>query len=217
MESVTPEDVVRALAAWSIRLVQFNGLVADRMGVTASDLQCLYELAHHGPSTAGTLARRVNLTTGSASRMIDRLVAAGLVRRVPDPADRRRIVVEPDPASLERVGALYGPLNDRLAADLEGSGRRRSPRWRTSSSRPSAPPRMSSRACDGATSSQAERPAGRTAYPRADAPLDAPSRRRGTARSAGGPTCLRCRGALGEMVAPDRRPDPARARRLGAR
>jgi DNA-binding MarR family transcriptional regulator len=121
MESVTSERVVEALAAWSVRLVQFNGLVADRMGVTATELQCLYELARHGPSTPGALARRVNLSTGAASRMVERLDAAGHVRRVPDPDDRRRVLVEPDPAALARIGAIYDPLNARLAADLDGA------------------------------------------------------------------------------------------------
>jgi DNA-binding MarR family transcriptional regulator len=117
---VAPEEVVAALAAWSVRLVQFNGMVAARIGVGLTELQCLYELARHGPATPGTLAARVNLTTGSASRMVERLHAAGHVHRVPDPADRRRVLIRPDPATLGRIGALYDPLNARLAAELEG-------------------------------------------------------------------------------------------------
>jgi DNA-binding MarR family transcriptional regulator len=76
-------------------------------------------LEHLGPSTAGELARRVNLTSGSASRMIDRLVARGYATRRPDPADRRRVLVETEPTAIERVSARYGPLNERLDADLE--------------------------------------------------------------------------------------------------
>jgi DNA-binding MarR family transcriptional regulator len=117
---VGPEEVVAALAAWSVRLVQFNGVVAARIGVGTTELQCLYELARHGPATPGTLAARVNLTTGSASRMVERLHAAGHVHRVPDPADRRRVLIEPDPATLQRIAALYDPLNARLAAELAG-------------------------------------------------------------------------------------------------
>ncbi|MEJ2864930.1 MarR family winged helix-turn-helix transcriptional regulator [Actinomycetospora flava] len=114
-----PEEVVAALAAWSVRLVQFNGIVAARLGVGATELQCLYELAQHGPATPGALAARLNLTTGSASRMVERLHAGGHVHRVPDPSDRRRVLVEADPASLARIGAVYEPLNHRLAALLE--------------------------------------------------------------------------------------------------
>lgn len=113
-------DVLGALTGWTVAVVQFNGLVADRMDVTETGLQCLYELARHGPSSPGELARRVNLTSGAASRMIERLQTAGYVRRVPDPHDRRRVVVEPTPESLDRIAQLYTPLTDRLHAHLAG-------------------------------------------------------------------------------------------------
>lgn len=111
--------VIPAIAGWTVLITQLNGIIAARMGVTQSDLQCLYVLAQHGPSTAATLARHVNLTSGSASRMIDRLHAAGYVRRSPDPHDRRRVLIEPTPESIERVASFYRPLNERLAEHLE--------------------------------------------------------------------------------------------------
>jgi DNA-binding MarR family transcriptional regulator len=112
--------VIKALPAWLVPLVQFNGMIASRLGVTANELQCLYVLDHQGPSTAGELARRVNLTSGSASRMIDRLVAHGYVTRAPDPGDRRRVLVAANREAIDRVSEYYDRLNDRLAADLAG-------------------------------------------------------------------------------------------------
>lgn len=109
-----------ALTSWTVLVVQFNGMVASRLGVTESDLHCLFVLAQHGPSTASVLATHVNLTTGSVSRMVDRLHAAGHVTRHPDPGDRRRVIIAPVPASLDLVAACYQPLNDRLRADLDG-------------------------------------------------------------------------------------------------
>ena len=50
--------------------------------------------------------------------MIERLVRAGYVRRVPDPHDRRKIVIEPDEDAVRRVGGLYDSLNERHLADL---------------------------------------------------------------------------------------------------
>jgi DNA-binding MarR family transcriptional regulator len=116
----TRDEVLRAVAAWQIPVIQLNGLIAERLGMTWTDLQALYVLANHGPATPGELARKVALTSGSGSRMIDRLVAAGFVRRVPDPHDRRRVVVEPVPEAVARVGGLYDRLNARHRADLEG-------------------------------------------------------------------------------------------------
>src|SRR5215207_5521308 len=88
-------EVLAAVAGWQIPIIQFNGLIAERLGMTWTDLQALYVLANHGPATPGQLAKRVNLTTGSASRMIDRLERAGFVRRAADPSDRRRVLIEP--------------------------------------------------------------------------------------------------------------------------
>jgi DNA-binding MarR family transcriptional regulator len=116
----TRDEVLRAVAAWQIPVIQLNGMIAERLGMTWTDLQALYVLANHGAATPGELARRVALTSGSGSRMIDRLVAAGFVRRVPDPHDRRKVLVEPVPEAVARVGGLYDRLNDRHRADLDG-------------------------------------------------------------------------------------------------
>jgi DNA-binding MarR family transcriptional regulator len=110
--------VIGALTGWTVAVAQFNGVVAARLGVTETGLQCLYVLSRHGPTTAGEVGRRVNLTSGAASRMLDRLEAAGHVRRVPDQRDRRRVLVEATAESLDRVAALYTPLTDRLREHL---------------------------------------------------------------------------------------------------
>jgi DNA-binding MarR family transcriptional regulator len=88
--------------------------------VTATDLQCLFVLSRHGPTTPGELARQVNLTSGAASRMVDRLESAGHVVRKPHPHDRRRVVVEATQESLEQVARYYTPLTDRLRGHLAG-------------------------------------------------------------------------------------------------
>jgi DNA-binding MarR family transcriptional regulator len=113
------QAVVTALSEWTILITQFNGMVADRLGVAQSDLQCLYALGHHGPATVSELAARVNLTSGAASRMVDRLEAAGHVRRTQDPADRRRVVIEASEQTLDEVSGYYSPLNTRMLAALE--------------------------------------------------------------------------------------------------
>jgi DNA-binding MarR family transcriptional regulator len=114
----TSDEVLRAIARWQIPVIQLNGMIAEHLGLNWTDLQALYVLANQGPATPGELARRVNLTSGSASRMIERLVQAGYVHRVPDPHDRRRVLIEPDPAAVHRVGRLYDRLNDSHLRDL---------------------------------------------------------------------------------------------------
>jgi DNA-binding MarR family transcriptional regulator len=107
-----------AVPGWAIAVVHLNNVVAARLGVTDTDVQCLHVLGRHGPTTPGALAVHVNLTTGSASRMIDRLVAADCVRRVPDPSDRRKVLIEPTEEGLRRVSDAYAELVADTRTDL---------------------------------------------------------------------------------------------------
>lgn len=111
-------QVIDKLPDWITYLIQINSLIATRMGVVPTDFHCLHALQQGGPTTAGVLAKRVGLTPGSASRMIDRLADAGCVRRVPDPHDRRRILIEPTPEGLDRINAYYAGLTARTHDDL---------------------------------------------------------------------------------------------------
>jgi DNA-binding MarR family transcriptional regulator len=87
-----------------------------------------------GPLPAGEVAARVLVTTASMTAVLDTLERRGLLRRVPDRADRRRVLVEitdagqavvdaflPEMAALQ--AAIWEPLaeadRDRLAALLE--------------------------------------------------------------------------------------------------
>ncbi|MFG3437924.1 MarR family winged helix-turn-helix transcriptional regulator [Nonomuraea sp. NPDC047897] len=117
-ERLLAEVTDDAVPGWAILVVQLNRLVAERLGVTETDVQCLHVLGRHGPATPGALAKYVKLTTGSASRMIDRLVAADCVRRVADPHDRRRVLIEPTRDGLDRVTAAYAGLVARTRDDL---------------------------------------------------------------------------------------------------
>jgi len=66
---------------------------ADRVGINATDLNCLNILSFSGELTAGELARQTGLTTASITGVADRLEEAGFVRRERDPRDRRRVVI----------------------------------------------------------------------------------------------------------------------------
>ena len=64
----------------------------------------LGRLRYQGPPyrlSAGELAEAVGLSSGAMTNRLDRLEQAGLVRRVPDPGDRRGVLVEPTEAGHE--------------------------------------------------------------------------------------------------------------------
>ncbi len=80
------------------------------LGINITDGQCLDILARHGPLSAGELAREARLTTGGLTAVIDRLERAGYARRVADPADRRRVLVQITERANELSWELFGPL-----------------------------------------------------------------------------------------------------------
>ena len=105
----------------------FHQAVADRLGLSVSDLRCLRILLKPGVHSAGEIGERTGLTTGAVTRMIDRLEQAGYVRRRDDRQDRRRVYVDPVSERLDEVTALYhglaagweDALADRNSAELE--------------------------------------------------------------------------------------------------
>jgi DNA-binding MarR family transcriptional regulator len=100
----------------SARVVMFHQVVAERLGLNATDLKCL-DLARGGslPVTAGQLAELSGLTSGAVTGVIDRLEAAGFVRRARDPADRRRVIIEPVHGREEKIDGLFGSLARAIA------------------------------------------------------------------------------------------------------
>ena len=58
-------------------------------GVTLHQLMALRHIVDEGPLTMNELATRLGSGPSSATQLADRLVAHGLVERIPDPRDRR--------------------------------------------------------------------------------------------------------------------------------
>lgn len=86
-----------------------------------ADVRALAVLAVAGePISTGQLARRVALTSGAATRLVDRLEASGHAVRVPDPDDRRRVLVTHTEDATATAQAWFGPLATRLGQRLEG-------------------------------------------------------------------------------------------------
>ncbi|MGF6884777.1 DNA-binding MarR family transcriptional regulator [Nocardia sp. GAS34] len=105
----------RYMAAYTL----FNQAVADRLGLHPTDLQGLSLLtAEPEPLTVKQIADMTGLTTGSATRLVDRLEHGGYVSRVPDTHDRRRVLVTPIPEHVARVTAVWDDLGEGWRAML---------------------------------------------------------------------------------------------------
>src|SRR5690242_13043694 len=89
------QAVQAELRALSAEIDRLDGLAADAYGLNRTDMRCLDVLGRTGPQTPTELAHALGFTTGGITTVIDRLEQAGYARRRPDPADRRRLIVEP--------------------------------------------------------------------------------------------------------------------------
>jgi len=61
----------------------------EETGITNTDFRILEALLHLGPQPVNTIGPKVNLTPGSISVAVDRLLERGLVSRVESSEDRR--------------------------------------------------------------------------------------------------------------------------------
>jgi DNA-binding MarR family transcriptional regulator len=98
----------------------FDHLAAERLGLNRTDLHCINIIENSGGLTAGELAAKAGLTTGAVTGVIDRLEGVGYARRVPDPADRRRVNLEVTPKFYSRAERIWGPVASDWASRLGG-------------------------------------------------------------------------------------------------
>ncbi|MGZ9088532.1 MAG: MarR family transcriptional regulator [Rhodoplanes sp.] len=92
--------------------VVFSSVVADHLGISGKDLECLDMIVLRGRVTAGDLAGATGLTTGAITGLIDRLEKANLARRERDERDRRKVFVRPLPRA--DIMPLYASLQTRM-------------------------------------------------------------------------------------------------------
>lgn len=110
------DKLLWALRGLSAQSVLFNQALAELVAINATDLRCLDILGRTGPITAGQLAELTGLTTGAITGVLDRLEEAGFLRRMRDPDDRRRVIIQACGERTEReVGPLFEPLAQAMS------------------------------------------------------------------------------------------------------
>ena len=98
-------------------------------GLETREFEVLSALRRSGSPyelSPGRLLRETLVTSGTMTNRIDRLVSKGLVERLPDPSDRRGVLVRLTPAGRRRVdSALAGLLEQerRLLRELSSDER----------------------------------------------------------------------------------------------
>lgn len=100
--------------------VIYHSKVAERFGLGATDMKALDLIQSDGPISPSDLATRLGFARPSVTAIIDRLEAKNLVRRVAHPEDGRRLLIEFDPAAIDRLAPVYGPFFESLKDALDG-------------------------------------------------------------------------------------------------
>jgi DNA-binding MarR family transcriptional regulator len=101
-------------------VVMHGQAAADALGQNPADVFALNVLGLSGPLTTGALAERIGLSQSATTRLVDRLERDGWAHRRPDPADRRRVVVEPVPVPQEADERAFGPVRRRMGEVFGG-------------------------------------------------------------------------------------------------
>ena len=84
-------------------VMRYAAALAKRMGVEASELAALEHLREAGPLTLGGLGKRLSMSPGAVTALVDRMERRGHVERVPNPLDRRSALVRETGAGVEEL------------------------------------------------------------------------------------------------------------------
>jgi DNA-binding MarR family transcriptional regulator len=110
--------IERATRTISEQNLVISQAIAERLGINASDLECLNlaRAAQDSGISAGELASSTGLTSGAITGVIDRLERADLVRRERGATDRRKVIVRPTPCVEKTIPPLFEPLHREMTA-----------------------------------------------------------------------------------------------------
>ncbi|RDI41775.1 MarR family winged helix-turn-helix transcriptional regulator [Nocardia mexicana] len=108
---LTASRLLVALSAQSIAHVDDT--------ITIPQFRTLVILSTRGPSKIAALATALNVQPSTATRMVDRLVTAGLVDRTPNPESRRELIIELTARGRKIVAAVTTRRRREIAAVVE--------------------------------------------------------------------------------------------------
>ncbi len=100
-------NLMNKLRYQSTSTIFMHQAIAEKLRLNPTDHKCMEILNRYGTMTAGELAEYSNLTTGAITGVIDRLEKAGFARRVRDLNDRRRLIIELVPESLNVIEQVF--------------------------------------------------------------------------------------------------------------
>jgi MarR family 2-MHQ and catechol resistance regulon transcriptional repressor len=120
------EGRARALKLWVVLARAYDAVqrhsLADieRHGLTAGEFGILEALYHRGPMLLGEVQRRILVSSGGITYLVDRLAAKGLVERRDCPEDRRARYAALTPAGEALIRRIFPEHAERITSALAG-------------------------------------------------------------------------------------------------
>jgi len=99
----TAMDLAMAVRRLDLMMSQMHLEMSARLGLSAAELLALAHLSLDGPLGPTDLTRRLHMTTGAMTAMLDRLAERDYVVRETHETDRRRIVVRLTTSGRDRI------------------------------------------------------------------------------------------------------------------
>jgi DNA-binding MarR family transcriptional regulator len=112
-------ELIEATRANQTATDKMDELGSRALGVNRTDGRVLDLIDQAGKISAGVLAEQAGLTSGAMTAALDRLEKKKYVRRVADPGDRRRVLLEATDEMRSRAWKLWGPISERAMPRLE--------------------------------------------------------------------------------------------------
>ncbi|MBO0445001.1 MarR family transcriptional regulator [Enterococcus ureilyticus] len=102
------------LRGYGSRSILHQQAIIQSLGIPTNDYISIDLLKESGPMTAGELAEKTGLSTGTITALIDRLEKIGYAQRKKDPNDRRRVIIVPTYEDKEEIKKAYQPLDSAM-------------------------------------------------------------------------------------------------------
>ncbi|MGV9887140.1 MarR family winged helix-turn-helix transcriptional regulator [Streptomyces sp. NPDC003395] len=104
----------------SVERLRAHGAEGRGLSAGASDVLIRLRTLGEAGTNLGDLARSAGMTPRNATGLVDTLEREGLVRRDPDPGDRRSVLVRITPAGLTWLEEFRTPTQRAMAALFHG-------------------------------------------------------------------------------------------------